>query len=124
MIRRPCGLSLVETVFSFTILVLVILFSMSLAPSSLLTLARSHHQIQAATLAQSHLDQQRTRLWDSLSSGTLSPYTLDDGLVLNPELEVEPINPRAKRVRVTVRWKERETKVSVFREVVMAKVNR
>ena len=123
------GLTLIETVIAFTLLLLLILFVFSLAPGSLLSLTRAHHQIAASNLAQSILEEQRNRSLADLAphADAAEPiYKLEDGLELNPFVRVSSTGvPSACRVvRVTVRWKERDVNCETFRESVVTKIYR
>lgn len=119
------GVSLVESVVGATILALAAAVILSLLPSSFLSVRRSERQLQAGALAQSLLEQQKLVYFpDLVSVPTLPSKTLEDGVELKPTLSVTGAGAGAKRVRVTVNWKERSRDFSVFRETVLAKMDR
>ena len=133
--RRVRGLSLIETVIAFTVFLMLTLFVMSLAPGSLLSLGRAHHQIVASNLALSVVEDQRALGFDALAlepGRDLTVYQLDDGVKFTPRLVIKDMNSidasyaaaRARVIRVTVRWDERSLKCETFRETVVAKVHR
>lgn len=122
------GLSLIETMIAAAVLFLVVSILLNLLPSSLLAIKRAEQRIQAGNIAQSILEEQRGVRFDSLAAGT--PRVFDPvqvaGMSYEPVLEVEddPEVAGVKKLKVTVRWRQRDRDYSVVRELTLCRVPR
>jgi hypothetical protein len=114
----------VETVAVAGLITLIVLFTMGLIPSFKLSNRRANMELQAGTLAQSILEQQRTRTFTDVVSGSLTPET-HDSIEYTPELQVtDATSGKMKTVRVLVRWTWKDRNFSTFREARICDIPR
>lgn len=140
---RPRGVSLVELIFTATLLSLVFLVLLSLLPSSLMSVRQGEHRLHANALAQAILDEcasgpfadlEVDRTYLPTSPGPLGQMLqrqqlrLDDGTVFEPTLEVSGVPGIARtslaRVRITLTWKEKTSRPVVVRELEISSILR
>ncbi len=140
---KRSGVSLVELIFTATLLSLVFMVLLSLLPSSLMSIRQGEHRLHANALAQAILDEcasgpfsylELDRTYLPTSPGPLGQMLqrqmlrLDDGTVFEPTLEVSgvPGFPRTSlaHVRLTLTWKEKTSRPVVVRELDISSVLR
>ena len=81
-------------------------------------------ELYAGTLAQSILEQQRTRVFAAIVSGPLTAEK-HDLIEYTPELQVtDSPSGKMKTVRVVVSWTWKERNYSTFREVRICDIPR
>ena len=120
---------MVETVFSVSLIAVVIMMIFNLFPASSLMVHRARQEMQASTLAQTRLEQVREQPFRSLQPGlyALDPVTVD-GVVYRPTREVYRVpaqDPaRLLGIRMTVRWSDREMPHELSQEVFLARFPR
>jgi Tfp pilus assembly protein PilV len=95
-----------ETLFAFFIISLVLLALFNLFPTSLLSIRQANDRVQAANLAQDLLNWARIQPFPP-ALPTPSPVTVD-GILYTPRVDVSPVRghdpKRLLNVRVTVTW--------------------
>lgn len=121
------GLSLLETIVSGFILSLIVIFMVSLFPSSMIAIQKSESKLEADALASTLIEEVRYQPFDSMAA--LPPGAVKRGKTnLTYSTEVEEIpgsDPRyLKVVRVTVDWEERGEPRQLVREVWVHAVRR
>lgn len=141
MTRR--GLSLLELIFTATLLALVFMVMLNLLPSAMMSVRQSEHRVRASALAQAIMDELSSMSYTDLeqdrtyiigSPGDIGAMlarqerTLDDGTVLEPTLEVSGVAGISRRslahVRLTLSWKERTGPRALVRELDISSVLR
>jgi type II secretory pathway pseudopilin PulG len=126
-LTRPRGVSLVELVVTLFVIGIMLILLLNLFPTSMATVKQGERYLQAETLAQSILEQQRARPYKELEVGI---YLLDpvryEGSDLTPTLEVFVIDDVPPEdllgLRVTVTWQVRKIKRQIQQEVWVADV--
>jgi hypothetical protein len=147
------GLSLVDVIFTASLLAVIFMVMMSLLPTAILSVKQTQHRLEANTLAGTILDECRSGAFENLlinyDVDPNSPFTVDlttpgalgDVLRRTPRrnhygVEYTPRIVLAKsptstlprgmlaQVRVEVRWRERNQEFEVVRILQIAKVNR
>ncbi len=123
---RTCcqALSLLETVAVVGLVTLVILFSLGLIPSFKMSNRRANMELQAGSIAQSALDEQRAKAFGALAS--VPPADVNfDGQTYRLEIIVSPgASADTRRVRARVTWSWKERNMETFRESVVCRVPR
>jgi hypothetical protein len=143
MIRR--GLSLVDVIFTASLLALVFMVLMSIFPTAMFSVRQTEHRQVAASVALAVIDECRSGPflplasngnYDVSSAGPLGDYlrrqrlTGADGLDYVPSLSVTAVNgssvPRESlaQITVTVRWKEKGRDLDLVRTLAVAALNR
>lgn len=143
MSRR--GLSLLEVVFTASLLAVVLMILMNIIPTAMLSVRKSEHRVVAQTVAQAVLDECRaapfSRLVSNQSLNTASPGPLgdllrrckqegNDHVVFEPRLVVSSVSgttvPRDSlcQLEVTVTWKYRDETYLVERRLRLSSLSR
>lgn len=143
--KRPRALSLVEVIFTVSVLALVFMVLLNVLPTSILSVRKSEHRLTAGSVAQAVLDECRSapfeyweadNSYDTASPAPVGPLlqrcrrTLADGVVFEPKMQVGPVTgsgaPRATlaQIRVTVVWTARNESLSLVRELRLSPVLR
>lgn len=126
------AVTLAESVLAIFLLALTIVLVFNLYTRSMATLRVSAQKIQADAIAQSILEDQMTEKFADLAVGTkVLPKVPGKGCQFEPTLEIldmtEPPGvdtAMIKRMRVTIRWKDRHTDHILVREMARANVKR
>lgn len=125
------GASLVELVLTISLLAVVFLLILNLVPSVIFGGVEARHRLQAGQIAGELLDTCAARPFTALQLGTYNPtnpgrlagylndVTTDDQVTFHPEVTISSVtglDPKhLKRVRATVRWRERNKDLHVAR---------
>ena len=133
------GLSLLEVILTSSLLGLCALFLLGVLPGAMLSVRQSEHRIGASALAKAILDECAAGPFADLSVGVFelsSPgalgdmlrrqqYQLDDQTLLNPRLEISNLTPETlRKLKVTVKWRERNTDFEIIRELKLSSLQR
>lgn len=96
---------MIETVLGFTLLALAGLALLNLLPTVLLSTRLSQQRLQAATVAQSLLDERRQGKLDPLANYQCDPVQLD-ATIFYPTLWVDTVagKPALRKLKVEVEW--------------------
>lgn len=142
---RRRGLSLIDVVFTASLLAIVFMIILSLLPTAMYSVRQSEHRLQASALCLAILDECRagpfSRLQSDTSADASTPGPLgdlirrnqrpgDDGTVYTAHLEVGPAPhssvPRSTlaTVQVEVRWRERGQTLQIGRTTQISALNR
>jgi Tfp pilus assembly protein PilV len=127
---RPDGLSLMEVIFSLTLLGLVTVLVMNLFPSSMVTVKKAEYRMQANTLAETVLAEQAARPYDELVVGAPPDIAAQivEGVDYLVTTEVRAVPDRlpeyVKSVHVTVSWTVRNIDQRLERELWVPAVER
>lgn len=147
MRRARLGLSMLDVVFTASLLAVVFMVLLSLLPTALLSTRQTEHRLLAGSLAVAILDECRSRPFELIASdqvvdlttaGALgdilrrSPRKADDSVEFAPVLTVGPCPhsgaPRNSlaQLSVTVRWRERNQPqpFELTRVLQVARLNR
>jgi type II secretory pathway pseudopilin PulG len=118
------GLSLIETIAVVGLISLVVLFTLGLIPSFKISNRRANMELQAGNLAQSHLDDQRSRRFSSVVSVPATDIPLDNITYRLEVIVTDGASGNTKRVRILVTWRWKERDFSTFRESVICNIPR
>lgn len=120
--RLSSGLSLIEIVISLAILLTVILALLGLFPRSFMAMHQAHGLRSANNLAQSILEERRTRPFDGLASEAVQEQEVN-GVLYKTQftVRVDPEDPKLKWLRVEVNWKEREQPCKLSQQLLLWK---
>lgn len=120
--RHSKALSLIEIVISLAILLTVILALFGLFPHSFMAMHQAHGLRSANNLAQSILEERRTRPFDELATEAVQEEEVN-GVVYKTQLSVriDPEDPKLKWLRVEVSWKERERPCKLSQQLLLWK---
>lgn len=140
---RRRGLSLLELIFTASLLALVFMVMLNVVPTAMMSVRQGEHRVAANALAQSIMDECQTmhfqpfradRTYIPGSPGVVGamldrqPRTLEDGTVFEPTLEVSGIAGFERRslahIRLTIAWKEKVGRRSITRELDLSSVLR
>lgn len=128
--QRSRGVTLAESVLAIFLLALTVVLVFNLYTRSMATLRVSAQKLQADAIAQSILEDQMARKFVELevNGPTVLPLLDGKGTRFEPTVEIfnmtEPPGVDTtliKRIKVTVRWKDRTREYTLIRE--MARVN-
>jgi len=122
IVRATSGLSLIEIVISLAILLTVILALFGLFPRSFMAMHQASGLRSANNLAQSILEERRTRPFDELATEAATEQEVNR-VVYKTQLtvRVDPEDPKLKWLRVEVTWKEREQPCRLSQQLLMWK---
>ncbi|MFN8612626.1 MAG: hypothetical protein U0931_34120 [Vulcanimicrobiota bacterium] len=127
MNRRRAGMSLVETIFAFFLMTMVILAVINLFPSSLMANRRSELSLQANALADQVLEKARASGFTQLTRGKRPPVTVEvESVSYTQVFEVNEVpgqdfnSLRSLKVRVT--WSVAGHPQELVREVWVCNV--
>ncbi|MEW6278458.1 MAG: hypothetical protein AB1758_07555 [Candidatus Eremiobacterota bacterium] len=138
------GMSLAELILTATLLALIFIFLLNILPTTMMSIRQAEHRIRASAVAQAILDEcasgpfrdlQANATYIPGSPGPLGAMLgrqdlrMDDGVVLQPTLEVSAgaagvPRDRLARVRVIVTWQERGRQLRVIRELKISCLQR
>lgn len=139
------GLSLVDVVFTASLLAIVFMVLLSLLPAAMLSIRQTEHRLTAGSLAQHVLDECRSRPFSLLAANQVVDITTagplgdilrqlptrgDDAVEFATTLKVEDSPhstvPRDTLAMVTVevKWHERGQDWTLERTAEIAKINR
>lgn len=140
---RRRGLSLLELIFTATLLALVFMVMLNLLPGSMMSVRQGEHRVRANALAQAILDELCSGPYSQIQNdgnytvASANPIgamlgrqdrELDDGTVLDPVVEVSAVPGISRRsiahVRLTITWKERSGFHKIVREMDISSVLR
>ncbi|MEW6281696.1 MAG: type II secretion system protein [Candidatus Eremiobacterota bacterium] len=120
MLRRRRGISLLEVILGFTILVTAFLALLEVFPMANQAVHRGKDQLVATQLAQGYLDEMRSRNFDAMGDLTAlvqMPFVVNDGsssqqfnvmVQVLPEPAGTPLLESASAtLRVQVEWRQR-----------------
>lgn len=127
MNRRPLGMSLVETIFAFFLMTLVILAVINLFPSSLMANRRSELSLQANALADQALEKARAGGFTSLTQGVRPAEVVKvDSVSYTRIFQVSPVPGQdfnaLRSLKVRVRWTVAGHPQELVREVWVCNV--
>lgn len=118
------GFSLIETLLGASILLLAVMLSFSLLPSSWLAVNQGEQKLTAANLAQSLLEARRAASFDNLTDADL-PVVPAAGTEFKPRIKIlTTADPRLKIVRVTITWTSRQIERQLVRQATVCKLPR
>jgi len=143
--RGPRGVSLIDVVFTASLLAVVFMILLSIFPTAMFSVRQSEHRLVAAGIAQAILDECRSGPFARLASNAVadagtpgvlgdivrrSTHKGDDGMEYRPRLSIAnsptssvPRNTLAL-VTVVVGWRERGHDYEVVRSLQVAALNR
>lgn len=127
MNRRRLGMSLVETIFAFFLMTLVILAVINLFPSSLMANRRSELSLQANALADQALEKARASGFMSLTQGVRPAEVVKvDSVSYTRIFQVSPVPGQdfnsLRSLKVRVRWTVAGHPQELVREVWVCNV--
>jgi uncharacterized protein (TIGR02598 family) len=139
------GLSLLEVVFTASLLAIVVMVLMNVIPTAMLSVRKSEHRVVAQTVAQAVVDECRaapfSRLLNDQSVSAATPGALgdilrrcrqegNDHVVFEPRLVVGTVSGTAAprdtlcQLQVTVSWKYRDDTYSLERSLRVSSLSR
>lgn len=120
--RHSRGLSLIEVIFAFTLLGLILMVLFNLFPASVMSVKHAELRIKAIAIAQSILDNKRAAAFSSFALGaeSVDDSSFDSGNEFETTLECYNVDltdsNNLKRMRATVVWSEKNVIYSVSKE--------
>jgi prepilin-type N-terminal cleavage/methylation domain-containing protein len=119
------GFTLVETVFSLSLIALVIMMVFNLFPSSSMAVHRSKQELHAASLAQARLEELRSQPFPQLLPGASPlPVVELDGVKYARRQEIARKNDRLTDLKVTVTWTDGRRDHTLTQEAYVARLPR
>jgi len=118
------GFSLLEVVVSISLVGLIVIFVLTLWPSSIVASQAADEQIEAESLAQSHLEESRAVPFSSLGIGTQQLSSPGDRYRVFREVFQPPgTDPdQTVGIRITVLWESKTRSREVVREMWLSSV--
>ena len=120
--RASRGITLIEMLVSFSLVLLLCIFVLNLFPSSLIALRHSETRLEAQRLAEATLEQAKATNFSNwtVGSSTTCPVQTLNGVVYTPVLQVQAVpgyNPSTlKSLQVSVSWIGRNGRQSVVQQ--------
>ncbi|MDQ7826461.1 MAG: hypothetical protein RDV48_26905 [Candidatus Eremiobacteraeota bacterium] len=106
------GFSLVETIFTVSIIGFIIIVMLNILPGALTGVRKTGHRIRAGAIARSILEEKRAGPFSGIDMAPPAQVTDPDGSVYDVGYEVltqaGTNTAKLKGIKITVSWKERK----------------
>ena len=124
--RRPRGSQLLEALFAFFVIGIVVLALFNLFPSATVAIRKGNDLQQASNLAATLLSQQRAIPVANLASSDPAPQTVD-GIVFTPHIKIGTVQGhdpnQLKKIQVTINWEMKGRPQTLTRELWVCAVS-
>ncbi len=123
------GFSLMELIFTATLLSVIILAFFNLLPSSIMAIRHAEHRIEATAFADSILEEKRSSPFSKIEeTPAIPPFSGNDSTsytyVYEPLYSPGADANHLKGMKVTVTWREKENQFSLTRELYVSSIRR
>jgi prepilin-type N-terminal cleavage/methylation domain-containing protein len=123
------GFTLIELIFTATLLGIIIVAFFNLLPGSLMAIRHAEHRIEATSFAESILEVKRTGPFSTIEEAPTAPHFMgNDGTMYQydylPLYFTGADTKYLKGMRVTVTWKEKQSEFSLTRELYVSSIKK